>query len=186
MNNARWDRSLPRVMLAQLAKPSFWSYVRGNLRGQPDGGRANPLQARLRRCWNGAGSRGDHPMTKTMVIDVEELGQGDARTFRGGEHGGVPVSFILDREEPGRGPALHRHPYDEVWILEEGEVSLRAGDRTLTAGPGSIVIVPAGTPHSFTNTGSTRLRMVCIHPRPWMETEWLAARGRLQPEGPTP
>ena len=32
MNHARWDRSLPRVMLAQLAKPSFWSYVRGNLR----------------------------------------------------------------------------------------------------------------------------------------------------------
>jgi mannose-6-phosphate isomerase-like protein (cupin superfamily) len=104
------------------------------------------------------------------------IGAGDLRggsTFVGADHGGVPASFILDRSQPGHGPALHRHPYDEVWVLDEGEASFTAGDRTLAAGPGSIVIVPAGMPHKFTNTGTTPLRMVCIHTSARMETEWL-------------
>lgn len=120
-------------------------------------------------------------MTEVTVIDFAELGQGDSLTFRGADHGGVPTSFILDRSKPGGGPAWHRHPYDEVWILEEGEASFTAGERTLTAGPGSILIVRRGTPHKFTNTGSTPLRMVCIHPQPRMETEWLGPRDRPEP-----
>lgn len=115
-------------------------------------------------------------MNEATVIDIKELGQGDSLTFRGADHGGIPTSFILDRSQPGGGPALHRHTYDEVWILEEGEVTFTAGDRTLTARSGSIVVVPAGTPHRFTNTGTTQVRMVCIHPRASMETEWLGPR----------
>jgi len=63
--------------------------------------------------------------------------------------------------------------HDEVWVLDEGEASLTAGDRPLSARPGSIVIVPAGMPHKFTNTGTISLRMVCIHTSARMETEWL-------------
>lgn len=111
-------------------------------------------------------------MTDAVVIDVEEMRRAGLNVFEGAERG-VQMSFILDRSEPGRGPALHRHPYDEIWVLDEGQVSFTAGDRTLTAGPGSVVIVPAGTPHGFTNTGTTPLRMVCIHPRGRRETEWL-------------
>ena len=115
-------------------------------------------------------------MTKTgeaSVIDVEELRSGRSFTFLGGEHGGIPVTAILDRSEPGMGPALHRHPYDEVWILEEGQATFTAGDREVTAGPGTILVVSAGTPHCFTNTGTVPMRMTCIHPRPRPETEWL-------------
>ncbi|MFZ0214811.1 MAG: cupin domain-containing protein [Candidatus Dormiibacterota bacterium] len=111
---------------------------------------------------------------RARIIDFAELGDGDAPTFRGADYGDVPMSFILDHSRPGGGPALHRHPYDEVWILDEGEVSFTAGDDTLTAGPGSVVVVPGGMAHRFRNTGTTPVRMVCIHPRPRMETEWLA------------
>ena len=107
------------------------------------------------------------------VVDVGELGPGDSYTFVGAEHGGVPVSFILDRSEPGRGPALHRHPYDEVWFVGDGHAMFTAGDRTLAAGPGSIVVVPGGTPHAFQNSGTAPMRMVCIHTRARLETEWL-------------
>ncbi|HYW26020.1 MAG TPA: cupin domain-containing protein [Terriglobales bacterium] len=112
-------------------------------------------------------------MAEPAVIDVEDLRRDDGYVFVGADRGGVPVSLILDRSEPGRGPALHRHPYDEVWVLDEGEASFTAGDRTLAAGPGSVVVVPAGTPHSFRNTGGTPLRMTCIHTSPRFETEWL-------------
>jgi mannose-6-phosphate isomerase-like protein (cupin superfamily) len=107
------------------------------------------------------------------ILDVGQLRPGDSFTFRGVERGGVPVSFILDRSEPGRGPALHRHPYDELWIVDDGHATFTAGDRSLEAGPGSVVVVPGGTPHAFRNTGPTPMRMVCIHTRGRMETEWL-------------
>ncbi|MGI8562098.1 MAG: cupin domain-containing protein [Candidatus Dormibacter sp.] len=120
-------------------------------------------------------------MTEATLISFAELGREGSFTFGGADHGDVPTSFILDRSKPGAGPALHRPPYDEVWILEEGEATFTAGDRTLTAGPGSILIVGAGTPHKFINTGTTPLRMVCIHPRARMETEWLEPGRRPEP-----
>jgi mannose-6-phosphate isomerase-like protein (cupin superfamily) len=112
-------------------------------------------------------------MTDPAIIDFEALRRGDGLVFVGADHGGVAVSFILDRSEPGQGPALHRHPYDELWILDEGHATFTAGDRALPAGPGSVVVVPAGTPHKFMNTGTTPLRMVCIHLSDRLETEWL-------------
>jgi mannose-6-phosphate isomerase-like protein (cupin superfamily) len=105
------------------------------------------------------------------VIPVEQLRDGN--TFTGADYGDVPVSFILDGSEPGGGPALHRHTYDEVWIVQEGHASFTAGDRTLAAGPGTVVVVRAGTPHRFTNTGTIPMRMVCIHTSARMRTEWL-------------
>ena len=110
-------------------------------------------------------------ITDAAVIAVEQLRGGD--TFVGADHGGVQASFILDRSEPGGGPALHRHTYDEVWIVEEGHATFTAGDRAMEAGPGTVVVVRAGIPHRFTNTGTTPMRMVCIHTSATLQTEWL-------------
>ena len=33
--------------------------------------------------------------------------------------------MILSGSEPGGGPRLHRHPYDETWVIEEGKVRFR-------------------------------------------------------------
>lgn len=103
------------------------------------------------------------------VIKAEEL---QDRTLRGAEHGAT-VSLILDQSEPGQGPRLHRHPYDETWVVQEGNVTFRAGEDRLQAGAGDIVIVPAGMPHGFTNDGPGRSKLVCIHASPTIITEWL-------------
>jgi hypothetical protein len=39
--------------------------------------------------------------------------------LEGQEHGAT-VSLILDEGEPGHGPRLHRHPYDETWVGSKG------------------------------------------------------------------
>jgi len=44
---------------------------------------------------------------------------------------------------------------------------------------GEIVIVPANTPHRFTNTGNGPLRQIDIHVNSRFETEWLP---ELDPE----
>lgn len=116
-------------------------------------------------------------MTAT-VFDVQDQDWRQGFTFRGSEHGDVPASFILDRSGPGEGPALHRHPYDELWIVQEGMVTFTAGERSLPASAGSVVIVPAGEFHGFRNTGTTPLQMVCIHTSARIQTEWLEQRGR--------
>jgi mannose-6-phosphate isomerase-like protein (cupin superfamily) len=106
------------------------------------------------------------------AIRVDDLRRGESLVFEGADFGGVGASFFLVRATPGRGPAPHTHPYQEVWVLDEGEASFTVGDETLTAGPGSVVVAPAGVPHAFTNVGDVPLRMICIHPRGRMETAW--------------
>ena len=93
-------------------------------------------------------------------------------TLRGAEHGAT-ISLILDRSEPGHGPRLHRHPYDETWVVQDGQLTFQAGEERHQAGPGDIIIVPPGVPHKFTNNGPGRSALVCIHANPTMVTEWL-------------
>ena len=86
---------------------------------------------------------------------------------------GATISVILDDSEPGHGPRLHRHPYDETWVVIEGNLTFEAGDQRLEAGRGDIVIVPPETPHKFTNHGPGQANLVCIHASPTFVTEWL-------------
>jgi mannose-6-phosphate isomerase-like protein (cupin superfamily) len=106
------------------------------------------------------------------VVKVDELPQGEnSAVFNGHEHGAT-VCFFLSHNKPGTGPSLHRHPYEEVFIVQEGDVLFTVGEETFEAEPGDIVVVPAGTPHKFVSRGETH-RQVSIHPVARMETEWL-------------
>lgn len=109
-----------------------------------------------------------------MVIDQQTLPfEAIGWEFQGAVHGRVDVSFILVDAAPGDGPALHEHPYLEVIIVQEGEVTAIVGDRTITATGGQILVIPAHTPHRFVNSGVGRLRQVDIHVSPTFRTTWL-------------
>jgi quercetin dioxygenase-like cupin family protein len=103
------------------------------------------------------------------VITAGTLASGN---LVGAEHGAT-ISLILDESDPGHGPRLHRHPYDETWVVQEGSITFQLGDERQTAGAGDIVIAPPGVPHKFTNDGPGRSRLVCIHANPTMVTVWL-------------
>jgi quercetin dioxygenase-like cupin family protein len=51
-----------------------------------------------------------------------------------GEDHGATISLILDDSLPGHGPRLHRHPYDETWIVLDGNLTLQSGEERLSAG----------------------------------------------------
>ncbi|HEY1522207.1 MAG TPA: cupin domain-containing protein [Solirubrobacteraceae bacterium] len=82
-------------------------------------------------------------------------------------------SLILDHSEPGQGPRLHRHPYDESWVVQEGNLTFVAGEERYSAGPGDVIVVPPEVPHKFVNDGPGRSGMVCIHASLTFITEWL-------------
>lgn len=96
-----------------------------------------------------------------------------AHEFVGEDHGGVGVCLAIVDAEPGRRVDLHLHDYDELFVVIEGEATLPAGAERVVRG-GDLVVISAGTPHGFVNSGSTRLRQIDIHVSPSFRTTWLA------------
>jgi len=96
-----------------------------------------------------------------------------ARVFDGFQYDDTNVSFFLIDAPPGEGPSLHSHPYEEIFVIQEGQVTFTVGDATIEATGGQILLASAGTPHKFVNSGKTVLRSINIHPTSRMITEWL-------------
>lgn len=109
------------------------------------------------------------------VIPKEKIHlDGTTYRFQGSEHGEVPISFFwLDDTSPGRGPKLHTHPYDEIFIVREGLARFTIGNETIDVSGGHIVTVPSGIPHKFVNIGNGPLRHIDIHTSKQIITQWL-------------
>ena len=61
---------------------------------------------------------------------------------------------------------MHTHPYVEVAFTIEGTATITVGEEKREVQAGSIVVIPANTPHRFVNTGETPLRQIDIHAGP--------------------
>jgi quercetin dioxygenase-like cupin family protein len=107
-------------------------------------------------------------------IQINDLpGSERSRKFEGREHEST-TSFFVSRHAPGEGPDLHRHPYEETFIMLEGTASFTVDGETVEAHAGQIVVVPAGAAHGFVNSGEGRLLQVSVHPADHMTQENLA------------
>jgi quercetin dioxygenase-like cupin family protein len=91
-----------------------------------------------------------------------------------GEPFGSEVSFFLGDLPPGKGPALHKHPYSETCIVRFGQAAMTVDGEELVAGAGDIVVIGPETPHGFSAIGDERLEMVCIHASERFVIEWLS------------
>ncbi len=70
---------------------------------------------------------------------------------------------------PGGGPPPHRHDFEEMFTVLEGEVELIFRDEHLVAKAGETVNVPANAPHSFRNASSEAARLLCMCTPPGQE-----------------
>ncbi len=59
-------------------------------------------------------------MSYTVVNKDELENSGSTSEFEGYLHGDTDVSLILVDMQPGEGVRLHTHPYQELFILQEG------------------------------------------------------------------
>ncbi len=85
---------------------------------------------------------------------------------------GSEVTFILVKtDEAGYGPALHRHPYTETFVIRSGEARFTVGDEELVAVGGQILVVPKLVPHMFRTLGP--FESIDIHASDHFITEWL-------------
>ena len=73
--------------------------------------------------------------TKVVPLIPRALTGGDEVTFQEGEE--------------GSGPPLHRHDWDERFFVLKGAVEFMLSDRKVLCEQGTLVHIPAGTPHGF-------------------------------------
>ncbi len=57
--------------------------------------------------------------------------------------------IFLQQGDEGTGPPPHSHDWDESFYVVKGNVEISYGDKTITATPGTLVHLPAGTIHGF-------------------------------------
>src|SRR3954451_7752094 len=93
--------------------------------------------------------------------------------LQGKDHGHPGISLILVDAGPSRGPSLHTHDYAEIMIVQEGTATFTDGQTEQDVGAGNVVVLPAGEPHGFKNTGDGRLKQIDIHVADSFATEWL-------------
>ena len=110
------------------------------------------------------------------ILDRGELPR-DVNTyeFEGVHHQETEVSFIWVDMQPGGRIRLHKHPYKEIFIIQEGVATFTVGSATLEAHAGQVIIVPAETPHKFENRSDRDLKQVDIHVNKQFITDWLEA-----------
>jgi quercetin dioxygenase-like cupin family protein len=63
---------------------------------------------------------------------------------------------------PGGGPPPHRHDFEEMFTVLDGEIEVTFRGETTTASAGTTVNVPANAPHSFGNHAHGPARLLCV------------------------
>lgn len=108
------------------------------------------------------------------VLNRDELPR-DMNTyeFEGAQYQDTEVSFIWVDMPPGGIIRLHKHPYKEIFIIQEGVSTFTVGSTTLEARAGQIIIVPADVPHKFMNISDKQLKQIDIHVSKQFITYWL-------------
>ena len=63
---------------------------------------------------------------------------------------------------PNGGPPPHRHDFEEMFTVLEGEVEATFRGESMTVRAGETINVPANAPHSFRNLSDSPSRLLCM------------------------
>ena len=122
----------------------------------------------------------DHGQLKTY--DVPGMRH---QTLAGSEHGLKTLEVWTQAIDPGGATPRHKHDCEEVFIVQQGQGTIRLEDEELPFAAGTTVIVPPGVVHEVVNTGEEELTYLVVlgmapvrletadgHPvhRPWLTT----------------
>ncbi len=82
------------------------------------------------------------------------------------------IILFVTSEDIGDGPSLHVHPYDEVFIIREGNARFTIGEEIIEATEGDVLMGPANVPHAYENVGPGALLTTDLHlSREWIQTD---------------
>ncbi|MFG1885922.1 cupin domain-containing protein [Micromonospora sp. NPDC049102] len=79
-----------------------------------------------------------------------------------GEQTNGAYCLIEMRVPDGGGPPPHRHDFEEMFTVLEGEIEFTFRGEKHAAGAGSTVNIPANAPHNFRNVSGAPAGMLCM------------------------
>ena len=95
-------------------------------------------------------------------------------------------SFLQARTQPGRyclidmfvppggGPPPHRHDFEEMFTILEGEIEVTFRGAKSVVRAGETVNIPANAPHAFRNRSERPARLLCLCSPPGQEEFFMA------------
>lgn len=107
-------------------------------------------------------------MEYVRKVDLSPLGQdGEGLVVQwlyDRESGAKNCSVLSMRARPGVKSAagLHTHPNDQVYYILSGTLGCEIGGKEYAAGPGTLVIFPAGVPHRNWITGTEQAVILSV------------------------
>ena len=101
-------------------------------------------------------------MSAQPVLRIDPTDDPVSVLLRGTDaHGGLAI--IDEVVADGFGPALHIHDtFDEGFYVVAGELTFQVGDDIVTGGPGALIWIPRGTPHTFANLSGHQARTLVL------------------------
>lgn len=70
---------------------------------------------------------------------------------------------LIDMLVPnGGGPPPHRHDFEEMFVVLDGEIEVELRGTTSTARTGDVVNVPSNAPHRFVNRRPETAHLLCM------------------------
>jgi len=105
------------------------------------------------------------PLTRGLGdCEVEMTGDREFRVLFGPGRGCAVATQFVGHIPPGRAPD-HRHPYDEIVLVLQGDGIAHIGGAEHVLSPGTCLHLPPGLVHCLENTGSTAMRVLGVfHP----------------------
>jgi len=86
-----------------------------------------------------------------------------------GEETGGRYCLIEMQVPPNAGPPPHRHDFEEMFTVLEGEIDLTFRGTMQKATAGVTVNIPANAPHAFKNNSGAPARLLCMCTPPGQE-----------------
>jgi quercetin dioxygenase-like cupin family protein len=80
---------------------------------------------------------------------------------------------------PGGGPPPHRHDFEEMFTLLEGELEFTFRGKVTKVSAGSSVNIPANAPHAFRNASEAPAHLLCMAAPAGLEEFFLLVGDRV-------
>jgi len=88
---------------------------------------------------------------------------GDTYTILVSGHDTAGRYTLIDMHvPPGGGPPPHRHDFEEMFTVLDGEIELTFRGSTTVARAGETINIPANAPHQFRNAAQRPARLLCM------------------------
>lgn len=69
--------------------------------------------------------------------------------------------------EPGQGQSVHTHAgADKFYLVLSGKATFVVGERHIAAGPGDLIVAPAGSPHGVADATERTIVLMVMAPPP--------------------